>query len=352
MSDMTRLAHLAANPRGATREEIYLAVTSLYRVQGPWLSSRERALMNDILRRLAKDVRVTIRASLAVRLANDEAVPPELVLLLAADVIEVARPLLLESPHLSDGDLIGLLDSTGAAHHEAIASRAGIGEALSERLASCKDDSILRALLRNRTARISAKTFSILAERSRSSQAICEQMLGRRDLPAATAMKMGEWISPDLRAQLASRLGVTTANLNAPGTKMDSAIVSPFPNDSASEAADKLVAKLASSGQLRTGFLLRVLQQGQLDLFDAGLARMLDLPLEKSRSQFYAGGPDAVALACRAVGIDRCVFPTVYTLSRRSRGMMWELSQEERQSVEIVFASHSRPVALALLHAA
>ena len=34
MSDMGRLAQLATNPQGTTREEIYLAVASLYRVQG------------------------------------------------------------------------------------------------------------------------------------------------------------------------------------------------------------------------------------------------------------------------------------------------------------------------------
>jgi hypothetical protein len=34
MSDMAALGHLAANPQGTSREEIYLAVTSLYRVQG------------------------------------------------------------------------------------------------------------------------------------------------------------------------------------------------------------------------------------------------------------------------------------------------------------------------------
>ena len=39
MSDMGRLAQLAANPQsGASREEIYLAVASLYRIQGAGLN--------------------------------------------------------------------------------------------------------------------------------------------------------------------------------------------------------------------------------------------------------------------------------------------------------------------------
>ena len=61
MSDMNRLAQLVSNPKDATREEIYLAVASLYRVQDIHMSARERDLTNDILRRLTKDVEMSIR---------------------------------------------------------------------------------------------------------------------------------------------------------------------------------------------------------------------------------------------------------------------------------------------------
>ena len=52
---MGRLAQLAVNPQGTSREEIYLAVASLYRVQGTGLNNRERELMREILRRLTRD---------------------------------------------------------------------------------------------------------------------------------------------------------------------------------------------------------------------------------------------------------------------------------------------------------
>ena len=49
MSDMGRLAQLAVNPQnGASREEIYLAVASLYRIQGAGLNGRERDLMREL----------------------------------------------------------------------------------------------------------------------------------------------------------------------------------------------------------------------------------------------------------------------------------------------------------------
>src|SRR5262245_58627498 len=102
MSDMGRLAHLSLKPQGTRRVEISLAVASLYRLQDSELSERERSLMHDILRRLTGEVELTIRAALAERLADDVKAPHGLVLILAHDKIEVARPLLLRSASFTD----------------------------------------------------------------------------------------------------------------------------------------------------------------------------------------------------------------------------------------------------------
>src|SRR6185437_3867833 len=127
---MGRLAQLAANPQGTTREEIFLAVTSLYRVQGSYLNERERSLMQEILRRLSRDVEMAIRIALAERLADDATVPHDLITLLADDRIEVARVLILRSPLLTEADVLRLIAENSEAHHEAVAGRAHIGEAV------------------------------------------------------------------------------------------------------------------------------------------------------------------------------------------------------------------------------
>ena len=128
MSDMGRLAQLAINPQsGASREEIYLAVASLYRIQGAGLNQRERDLMREILRRLTRDVEMAIRIALAQRLADDASAPHDLILLLVDDSIEVARPLIMHSPLLTEADSIRMIAEASMAHREAIAGRPGIG---------------------------------------------------------------------------------------------------------------------------------------------------------------------------------------------------------------------------------
>src|ERR1051325_621253 len=104
--NMSRLVELAADPQGMRRADLYQAVASLYRSQGPHLSERERSLMREILRRLANDVEMAIRIATAEKIADDPEAPLELILLLVDDRIEVARPIILRSRKLTDPELL------------------------------------------------------------------------------------------------------------------------------------------------------------------------------------------------------------------------------------------------------
>ena len=110
--------------------------------------------------------------------------------------------------------------------------------------------------------------------------------------------------------------------------------------------AAKLVDKLSAAGQLRAGFLLRVLHQGQIDLFELAFAKLLQMTLEQLRYVLYENGAAPVALACRAVGIDRCVFSTVFKLSRQCRGRQQSLTAQEQGDVEAIFKNFTKPDAL------
>jgi len=348
MSDMGRLAQLAANPQGTSREEIFLAVASLYRVQGTHLTARERDLMRDILERLAENVEMTIRIALAERLADDITVPHDLILLLADDRIEVARPLILRSALLSDGDMLNLLAEASIDHHEAVAQRPNIGERVTEVLAKSDCESVLIALVKNATARIASHTYETLVEKSQKFAGMQEPLVLRSDLPPVLATRMVNWVSDALKTHIARNFQVSADKLADVLDDVDAAINSAPapPRVTPTEGAQKLIDKLAGAGQLKPGFLLRVLHQGQADLFDLAFARLLGIELDGVRKALYDGGPSAVALACRAVGIDRSVFPTVFNLSRAARGLHATLSHDQRTEVDGVFAKYSRETAL------
>jgi uncharacterized protein (DUF2336 family) len=348
MSDMSRLAQLAINPHsGASREEIYLAVASLYRIQGAGLNKRERDLMRDILRRLTRDVEMAIRVALAQRLAEDPTVPHDLILLLVDDSIEVARPLILHSPLLTEADVLRLIAEAGIGHQEAVASRPHIGVPVTDALAHSEHESVLQALVRNVTARISETGYRVLAEKARAITGLAEPLVRRPDLPPQLATDMCEWVSDALKTYIRT-------NYQMPRQVVETAIAvatlavhsEPVgPSDHPAESAQKLIEKLAASGQLKAGFLMRVLSQGQVDLFDLACSKALNVELEKFRGFFYRNGPGPVALACRALGIDRSVFPTVFNLSRHAHNVAETLTPADIAATETIFTDLNRQMA-------
>jgi hypothetical protein len=80
-------------------------------------------------------------------------------------------------------------------------------------------------------------------------------------------------------------------------------------------------------------------------------ARLLGLPVTGLRERFYERGPKSVALACRAAGIDRCVFSTIFTLSRKAHGMVQPLRSNDMADIDAAFLT-PKPAALDLLQAA
>jgi len=340
MSDMSRLAQLAINPQsGASREEIYLAVASLYRIQGAGLNQRERELMRDILRRLTRDVEMAIRVALAQRLSEDTTAPHDLILLLVDDSIEVARPLILHSPLLTEADMLRLIAEAGAPHQEAVAGRAHIGEPVTSVLAHSDHESVLLALVRNVTAKISETTYSVLVEKSRAMTGLAEPLVRRPDLPPQLATQMCDWVSDALKSYIQTNYHMAPRAVASALADANKVLKSepPGPKDPPPDSAQKLIEKLAASGQLKAGFLMRVLSQGQADLFDLAFARLLEIELEKFRFYFYEDDARRVALACRAAGIDRSVFPTVFNLSRQMRQGQAVLTPGDIGEAEAIF---------------
>ena len=342
MSDMGRLAQLAVNPGAtASREEIYLAVASLYRVQRAGLNDRERELMREILRRLTRDVEMAIRIALAERLSDDVTAPHDLILLLVDDRIEVARPLILNSPLLTEDDVLRLIAQSDIGHQEAVAARPHIGVTVTDALVNAGHESVLMALVRNATAQISSSTYETLVQKSRALTGLQEPLVHRTDLPPQLATKMCEWVSDALKTYIRTNYSVSPKKVEAALGHVRLVLNEPA-RETPGDSADRLIEKMVQGGQLRPSILMRVLSQGQMDLFDLGFARLVGLDAARFRKVFYQQCVRAEALACHGAGIDRAVFATVFNLSRQVHGMPHNLDTTDQNVAAQVFKQLSR----------
>ncbi|MCH7663913.1 MAG: hypothetical protein IH859_08620 [Chloroflexi bacterium] len=81
-------------------------------------------------------------------------------------------------------------------------------------------------------------------------------------------------------------------------------------------------------------------------MFEHGFAKLLTVDVEAARRFIYGEPLSWLALACRAVGIDRAVFATSFDLSRRHRGIQRLLTEHDRAEIRDVFSTVSQNAAL------
>src|SRR5439155_175329 len=150
------------------------------------------------------------------------------------------------------------------------AARPHIGVPVTDALARSDNESVLLALVRNATAKISDSSYRTLVEKSRALTGLQEPLVRRPDMPPQLATIMCDWVSDALKS---------------------------------------------------------------------------------FRAVFYKDGARTVALVCRAAGIDRAVFATVFNLSRQARGLPAALAPGDFAAADSVFSGLIRQSALEELRA-
>jgi len=104
------------------RTTLLRVLTHLY-LQRPTHTPEDEHYYTELALRLIEAADLPERAALAARLAPYPSAPRAVIERLARDVIEVAAPILKDSPCLSAGDLEAIADQHGAAHAAVIAAR-------------------------------------------------------------------------------------------------------------------------------------------------------------------------------------------------------------------------------------
>ncbi len=288
-----------------------------------------QALLNSIFMTLVVETERDIRRRLSERLADADWAPSALINIMALDEIEIARPIIARSPVLQDHDLIRLLVQATLEHQIEIARRPNLKAPVVEAIISRDEPAVMTALASNDTAEISPDAMSRLVNRSRDVVALRSPLARHPKLSSDLAEQLYLLVGRALRDALTARFQLDTARMQAAvnealraAHKGESDVaVGPVEGDEDREEMERaLIEKLDSAGQLRPGYLLRVLREGRLQLFVMALARLGKFEPGQIRRAIDTSRPELLALACSAVGIDRSVFPTILEHVRQLNG--------------------------------
>jgi uncharacterized protein (DUF2336 family) len=310
------LFRLARDKSVAGRRALVASVGELFFEREPGLSDRERALMTEILRRLVREVEIEVRQALAHRLAREKTAPPELVVLLANDRIEVAHPVLLHSEVLGDDELIEIVHHRTLEHQLAIAMRREVSEAVSDALVERGDVGVVKALLDNPQARLSQAALAYLVEESRRVDTYQNPLVRRPELSPPLARRMYGWVAAELRCYIIEQFRIDPRTIERHLEAADAALAR---HDALPCAADALAGHLAERASITPALLIDTLREGEVALFQSMLAKLTGLPPLLVRRLLFEPGGEGLAIACRAAGIDAAGFTSIFVLSRKAR---------------------------------
>ncbi|EKV32097.1 hypothetical protein C882_3161 [Caenispirillum salinarum AK4] len=317
--DEQALLRLAREKSAEARARLATTISDLFRDEADALTDRERALMADILRRVLRDIEISVRRQVATALAGQQSLPHDLMVFLANDEIDVAYSILRQSRVLQDADLIEVIRNRTQEHQLAIANRYHVSEAVCDALVQTGQHEVIRELLQNPDADISGATMDYLVDQSRRVDSFHEPILRRADLPEDLAKRMFLWVSAALRTYIVDTF------------RLDAAVVDDLLEAAAREGydsvrreasrrpAEALAERLARHSAITPELLVSALHDGEVSLFVSLMSRLAEMREPLVKRMLFEPGGEGLAITCRALGFARKDFSVIFLLSRKAR---------------------------------
>jgi len=284
------------------------------------LSIREEELVNDLIDQLLQTRNPAVRAELVNKFVDAKRMPRRMAVSLASDNIEVARSVLISNETLTDQDLVTVVETQSRDHAKAVAARKSINEAVADALVTTGDIHIMQIVAENLGAKLSGKALGVLVESARFAAELRKPVMQRPELTVETATELFWWVSQDLRRYALKRFGLSAGQVDEALAQTIDDLLSHYELEKNDDSAMIQVADwLAERQTLSPKILPQVLRLGHFRLFNILLTRLTNLGLVLVDNIVSETGGRALAVVCRALGIDKSGFVSIFLLSRGAR---------------------------------
>lgn len=322
-----RLVSLARSRSPADRDRLMLALADLCQVGGVAASRPPvQGLMSTLFLNLVVEAERDMRLRLAEKLASTEWAPPALINVLALDEIEIARPVIAQSPILQDEDLIKLLFEATIEHQVEVARRPQLGRTVVVEILRQGEPAVLTALAGNLTAEITDADMRELVSEARRVAALRAPLARHPKLTSELALQLYVWLGQAMRKTITERFRLDAEALDQmlAETVQEAhgglGVVEPAAaverEADVAEMEHRLVEKLHAAGQLRPGYLVRALREGRVGLFAAALGTLGGRSGAEVRAALHASSPGRLLEMCEQVGVDRSALPAIVEMVR------------------------------------
>ncbi len=315
------------------------------------LSLREEEQLNELIDLLMFNSTPLVRTLVVKSFVDLNRMPHRIATNLAKDTIDIARPILVSCPTLADADLIHVVENKGGDHALAVAERAQISEAVADALVTTGDVRVMQAVAENLGAHLGLRAMDIVSDAARYSVDLRKPLLSRPEMNTSVAMKLYWWVEQDLRRYTLKRFGISAGQIDQALASTIAAFLDDHAYERSNDAVMEQVAIWMEEHQAVTPQVLpQVLRMGHFRLFNMLLARLTSLPLSLIDTITEEFGGRGLASLCRAIGIDKSGFVSLFLLSRGGRPGEQIVHPRELSYALATFDRMSPAIAKDLLH--
>jgi uncharacterized protein (DUF2336 family) len=273
------------------------AVSDLLNVRA---DQAELSLITDILMEIVARAELDVRRALAERLA---------------------RPVIVLSDVLQDDDLLNIIQRRDAEYRRLIAQRTAMGSRVINSLILSHDDATLQTLLENQQIVFEESSLRLLVAAAKRKEPLKRPLLTRPEINADMALSIYWWVSQELRQTIQTRYTINRALIDeALEDTIDELLAMRRTGIETMTPEIRYVAQqLVEARRVTSGMLITTLRRGQVNLFVALFAELLRLPLDKVNAMLSHPSGEFLAVCCRAQGILKPDFASIFLLGRAAR---------------------------------
>ncbi len=297
--------------KGETADLRTLAAHKLCRaIDRDDLTREELGRAQEILRLMARDATELVRRALAVTLKASPVLPHDVAMQLARDLDSIAIPVLNFSPAFREEDLLEIARYGSPARQSAIAKRHNLAPRIAGVLIEVGCEEAVASVCANDNTDLTESDLSTAISRFDQSQPVLSAIAYRKVLPLSVSERLIALVDDTLRDHLIAHHAVDPdlARQITSGAR-ERATVDLV--DQAERASDigAFVAHLNRNGRLTASLLLRALAQGQMGLFEWGIAELAGVPHHRTWLMIHDAGALGLKAIYERAGLPSRLFP-------------------------------------------
>ncbi|HHG88917.1 MAG TPA: DUF2336 domain-containing protein [Devosia sp.] len=303
------LVGLARETSSEKRRELMERVADLFVEGSEKYTDRELGLFGEVMSKLLEKSNATSRAELSEKVSRDANTPRDVALQLADDEIEIARPMLENSPNLTSDDLMSLVSSKGTEHRVAISGRSDLNVEITDELIQHGECEVLRAISGNQYAPVSDWGFGAIAEQASGDAQIQANLASRKDMSLAAAKNVLPLLPPGAQQQLMGLLEDDTGELVAlVGQAVRDTSVKNIENKIERIDAMQLLGQVKEGERSLDSVISYLAKQDRPMDCAMVISKLSKMPEEQVASSLLKINGQGIALLCKAINIGREAF--------------------------------------------